>query len=49
MKSILVPIDFSEITSDVVEMAAGLARTYSASLVILHAAAPELAVRIVCR
>jgi len=41
MKTILVPIDFSDCAGHVVEVAASMAKSFSASLVLLHVAAPE--------
>jgi nucleotide-binding universal stress UspA family protein len=41
MKIILVPVDFSPVTADVVEQAARLAEAFSAALWLLHVAAPE--------
>jgi nucleotide-binding universal stress UspA family protein len=41
MKTILVPIDFSNATADVVEQAAQLAAAFSSAVWLLHVAAPE--------
>lgn len=41
MRSILVPIDFSEVTERVVERAAALATAFSSKLCLLHVAAPD--------
>lgn len=41
MRTILVPIDFSEVTARVVEHASGLARAFSGKLCLLHVAAPD--------
>jgi nucleotide-binding universal stress UspA family protein len=41
MKNILAPIDFSDITKEVIEQAFKLARTFSAKLWILHVASPD--------
>jgi len=41
MKTILVPIDFSDVTSRVTEAAERMAKAFSAHLVLLHVASPE--------
>jgi len=41
MKTILVPVDFSDVTSRVLEAAKSLARAYTARLVVLHVSEPE--------
>jgi nucleotide-binding universal stress UspA family protein len=41
MKNILTPIDFSDITKEVIEQAANVARTFSAKLWLIHVASPE--------
>ena len=41
MKTILVPVDFSEATAPAVEQASRLAEATAARLVLLHVAAPE--------
>jgi nucleotide-binding universal stress UspA family protein len=41
MKTILVPVDFSDATAPAVEQASRLAEAMSARLVLLHVAAPE--------
>jgi nucleotide-binding universal stress UspA family protein len=41
MKTILVPIDFSSVTADVVEQAAQLAGAFSSAVWLLHVAAPD--------
>ncbi len=41
MKTILVPVDFSDVTDNVVEMAASLAGAFSSSVILVHVAEPE--------
>ena len=41
MKNILAPIDFSDITKEVIEQAANLARTFSAKLWLIHVVSPD--------
>jgi nucleotide-binding universal stress UspA family protein len=41
MKTILVPIDFSSVTADVIEQATQLAAAFSSAVWLLHVAAPE--------
>ena len=41
MKTILAPIDFSDVTGAVVESAAGIARAFQASLYLLHVEPPD--------
>ena len=41
MKTILVPVDFSDVTPKVTEQAETLARTFGARLVLLHVSEPE--------
>jgi nucleotide-binding universal stress UspA family protein len=41
MKTILVPIDFSDVTPRVVETARSMARAFAARLVLLHVSEPE--------
>ena len=41
MKTILAPIDFSDVTGAVVESAAGIAKAFQASLYLLHVAPPD--------
>jgi len=41
MKTILVPVDFSDVTPRVTEQAETLARTFGARLVLLHVSEPE--------
>ena len=41
MKQILAAVDFSDVTSCVVDRAAELAKAFSAKLTLLHAAAPD--------
>ena len=41
MKNILTPIDFSDITDEVIKMAAQSAKAFAAKLWIVHVAAPE--------
>ncbi|MEQ1860330.1 MAG: universal stress protein [Chthoniobacteraceae bacterium] len=41
MKTILVPVDFSDVTARVVEAARSVARAYSARIVLLHVSEPE--------
>jgi nucleotide-binding universal stress UspA family protein len=41
MKTILVPVDFSDCAVDVTEMAASIAKAFSARVILLHVAAPE--------
>lgn len=41
MRSILVPIDFSEVSERVIEQAAALATAFSSKLCLLHVAAPD--------
>lgn len=41
MKTILVPIDFSDVTSRVIDAAVRLAKAFSARLILLHVAPPE--------
>lgn len=41
MKTILVPVDFSDVTKRVVETAQSLARAYGARIVLLHISEPE--------
>ncbi len=41
MKTLLVPVDFSDVTARVVEYAGTMAKTFDASLVLLHIADPE--------
>jgi len=41
MKNILAPIDFSDITKEVIEQAANLARTFSGKLWLIHVALPD--------
>jgi nucleotide-binding universal stress UspA family protein len=41
MKTILVPVDFSDVTSRVIDEAVRLAKAFSARLILLHVAQPE--------
>lgn len=41
MRTILVPIDFSEVTERVVETAGNLAKAFSGKICLLHVAAPD--------
>jgi len=41
MKTILVPVDFSDCAVDVTETAASIAKAFSARIILLHVAAPE--------
>lgn len=41
MKTILVPVDFSEVSEKVMDTAALMAKSFNAKLVLLHVAAPE--------
>ena len=41
MKTILVPVDFSDVTTRVVETARSLARAFGSRLVLLHVSEPE--------
>jgi nucleotide-binding universal stress UspA family protein len=41
MKTILAPIDFSDVTGAVVQSAAGIAKAFQASLYLLHVAPPD--------
>ena len=41
MKNILAPIDFSDVTDEVVEIAGQFAKAFSAELWIVHVAAPD--------
>lgn len=41
MKTILVPVDFSDVTSRVVETARSMAKAFEARLVLLHVSEPE--------
>jgi nucleotide-binding universal stress UspA family protein len=41
MKTILVPVDFSDVTSRVTDAAVRLAKAFSARLILLHVAPPE--------
>jgi nucleotide-binding universal stress UspA family protein len=41
MKTILVPVDFSDVTPRVIETARSLARAFSSRLVLLHISEPE--------
>jgi nucleotide-binding universal stress UspA family protein len=41
MRTILVPIDFSEVTERVVDTATSLAQAFSSKLCLLHVAAPD--------
>lgn len=41
MKTILVPVDFSDVTARVIAAAESLARAYSARLILLHISEPE--------
>ncbi len=41
MKTILVPVDFSDCAANVTETAASIARAFSARIILLHVAAPE--------
>lgn len=41
IQTILVPIDFSDVTSKVVEAAAALAQPFSSQIVLLHVSEPE--------
>ena len=41
MKNILVPIDFSDVTDEVIKMGAQFAKAFSAKLWIVHVAAPD--------
>jgi nucleotide-binding universal stress UspA family protein len=41
MKTLLVPIDFSDVTARVVEMAAALAKAFGSRVVLVHVAEPE--------
>ncbi len=41
MSTILVPVDFSDITTRVMDVAADLAKTMSSEVVLLHVAAPD--------
>ena len=41
MKTILAPIDFSDVTGAVVQSAAGIAKAFQASLYLVHVAPPD--------
>ena len=41
MKTILAPVDFSDVTRTVVESATGIAKAFQASLYLLHVAPPD--------
>jgi nucleotide-binding universal stress UspA family protein len=41
MKTILVPIDFSDCVADVTETGAKIAKAFAASMILVHVAAPE--------
>lgn len=41
MKTILVPVDFSDVTNRVIETARSMSRAFSARLVLLHVSEPE--------
>jgi nucleotide-binding universal stress UspA family protein len=41
VQNILVPIDFSDVSKDMLEQAAALARAFPASLTLVHVAAPD--------
>lgn len=41
MKTILVPVDFSDVTTRVLDTARGMARAFGAKLVLLHVSEPE--------
>lgn len=41
MKNIMAPIDFSDVTDEVIQVAAQFAKTFAAKLWIVHVAAPD--------